>query len=66
MFYIPLILLIIAALIFFFKVTLTEEKHDEIVKELNKRLEKDESTDPDSAVSDDNNFVAPTTVKTGL
>lgn len=38
MFYIPIVLLVIAALIFWLKVTLTEEKHAEIVRELKKRL----------------------------
>lgn len=40
MFYIPIVLLVIAAIIFFSKVTLTEARHEEIVKELKKRLSK--------------------------
>lgn len=40
MFYIPIVLLIIAALLFYFKVTLTEEEHKKIVAELEKRLQK--------------------------
>ncbi len=40
MFYIPIVLLIIAAIIFLAKVTLTEKMHAEIVEKLNARLEK--------------------------
>ncbi|WP_415548776.1 MFS transporter [Lentilactobacillus diolivorans] len=42
MFYIPIALLIIAALIFFAKVNLSEAQHAEIVKTLNARLEKEQ------------------------
>ncbi|MGP4117631.1 glycoside-pentoside-hexuronide (GPH):cation symporter [Levilactobacillus zymae] len=52
MFYIPIVLLIIAAVIFFFKVTLTEAKHAEIVKELRKRLEKQDAATPKSTLND--------------
>ncbi|MDT6981322.1 glycoside-pentoside-hexuronide (GPH):cation symporter [Levilactobacillus zymae] len=52
MFYIPIVLLIIAAVIFFFKVTLTEAKHAEIVKELRKRLEKQDAATPKSTLTD--------------
>lgn len=38
MFYIPIVLLIVAAIIFFFKVNLSEDQHVEIIKELNSRL----------------------------
>ncbi|MFD1454687.1 glycoside-pentoside-hexuronide (GPH):cation symporter [Levilactobacillus lanxiensis] len=38
-FYMPMILLIVAALIYQFKVTLSEKKHAEIVKELESKLE---------------------------
>ncbi|WP_061775610.1 glycoside-pentoside-hexuronide (GPH):cation symporter [Levilactobacillus senmaizukei] len=38
-FYMPMILLIVAALIYQFKITLSEKKHAEIVRELEKKLE---------------------------
>lgn len=38
MFYIPMILLIISAFIFFKKVTLTEKKHDDVVRALRQKL----------------------------
>jgi len=38
-FYMPMILLVVAALIYQFKVTLSEKKHAEIVKELESKLE---------------------------
>ena len=44
MFYIPIILLIIAALIFYFKVTLTEEQHAKIVAALEKKLNTNQTT----------------------
>ncbi|KRO09423.1 galactose cation symporter [Paucilactobacillus hokkaidonensis] len=53
MFYIPIILLVISALIFLGKVTLTESRHEEIVVELKKRLNKDnQSTSESNAGSD--------------
>lgn len=44
MFYIPIILLILAAIIFYAKVTLTEEKHAQIVRELEAKLDKSQTT----------------------
>lgn len=41
MFYGPMILLVISALIFLWKVTLTEEKHADVVKQLRKKLTND-------------------------
>lgn len=38
MFYIPMVLLIISAIIFLRKVTLTEEKHADVVKALRQKL----------------------------
>ncbi|GAY72291.1 glycoside-pentoside-hexuronide (GPH):cation symporter [Lentilactobacillus curieae] len=58
MFYIPIILLIVAAFIFFRKVTLTEEKHAEIVKTLQAKLggSSNNSVDTDtSTISDIDN-----------
>ncbi|MCI1553152.1 MAG: glycoside-pentoside-hexuronide (GPH):cation symporter [Levilactobacillus sp.] len=43
MFYIPIVLLILAALLFYFKVDLTEAKHQKIVAELQKRLKRDQT-----------------------
>jgi len=37
-FYMPMVLLVISALIYQFKVTLSEKKHAEIVKELESKL----------------------------
>jgi lactose/raffinose/galactose permease len=48
MFYGPMVLLIIAALIFYWKVTITEEKHAEIVKELRQKL----TNNPDMIAED--------------
>lgn len=44
MFYIPIVLLIIAALIFLSKVTLTEARHAEIVRELKQKLGQDKQS----------------------
>lgn len=41
MFYGPMVLLVISALIFLWKVTLTEEKHADVVKQLRKKLTND-------------------------
>ncbi|MFC6289089.1 glycoside-pentoside-hexuronide (GPH):cation symporter [Levilactobacillus angrenensis] len=41
MFYIPIVLLVLAALLFYFKVDLTEAKHQKIVAELQKRLKRE-------------------------
>lgn len=49
MFYIPIVLLVIAAIIFWVKVTLTEKKHDEIVRELEKRLANGQNVEADDA-----------------
>ena len=43
MFYIPIALIIISVLIYWFKVTLTEKKHAEIVRQLEERLRKEEA-----------------------
>lgn len=43
MFYGPVILVVLAALVYFFKVKLTEDKHREIVTELEKKLEAEKS-----------------------
>lgn len=43
MFYIPIVLLVLAALLFYFKVDLTEAKHQKIVAELQKRLKREQS-----------------------
>lgn len=43
MFYGPVILVVLAALVYFFKVKLTEDKHREIVSELEKKLKAEES-----------------------
>ncbi|MGX6429833.1 glycoside-pentoside-hexuronide (GPH):cation symporter [Levilactobacillus yonginensis] len=52
MFYIPIVLLIIAALIFYAKVDLTEAKHAEIVAELRKRLKAQQSQDASAQQAD--------------
>ncbi len=52
MFYIPIILLVIAAIIFGSKVTLTEAKHAEIVKELSKRLKTENGGKEETATTD--------------
>lgn len=44
MFYIPIALLVVAALIFLGKVTLTEARHEEIVTELKKKLEQNKQS----------------------
>lgn len=49
MFYIPIVLLIIAAIIFYTKVTLTEAKHAEIVAELRTRLKAKSTTPTETA-----------------
>ena len=43
MFYIPIALIVISVLIYWFKVTLTEKKHAEIVRQLEERLRKEEA-----------------------
>lgn len=43
MFYIPIALIIISVLIYWFKVKLTEKKHAEIVRQLEERLRKEEA-----------------------
>jgi lactose/raffinose/galactose permease len=43
MFYIPIILIVISVIIYWFKVTLTEKKHAQIVIELEKRLHEEEA-----------------------
>lgn len=43
MFYIPIVLLVIAAVIFFAKVKLSEVEHKKIVEELEDRLEKQQA-----------------------
>ncbi|WP_125684391.1 glycoside-pentoside-hexuronide (GPH):cation symporter [Levilactobacillus yonginensis] len=52
MFYIPIVLLIIAALIFYAKVDLTEAKHAEIVAELRKRLKAQQSQNASAQQAD--------------
>lgn len=52
MFYIPIVLLVIAALIFFAKVNLTEARHAQIVKELEKRLSNKQPEKPQSTLED--------------
>ncbi|KRM11897.1 galactose cation symporter [Paucilactobacillus suebicus DSM 5007 = KCTC 3549] len=61
MFYIPIVLLVIAAFIFFAKVNLTEKRHAEIVKELEARLEKkevnvDETGSVEQSENNDSNY----------
>jgi len=48
-FYMPMILLVLAALIYQFKVTLSEKKHAEIVRELEKKLETEQAEEKVSA-----------------
>ncbi|WP_203641066.1 glycoside-pentoside-hexuronide (GPH):cation symporter [Levilactobacillus andaensis] len=48
-FYMPMILLVLAALIYQFKVTLSEKKHAEIVRELEKKLETEQAEEKASA-----------------
>ncbi|KRK86705.1 Na+ xyloside symporter related transporter [Levilactobacillus koreensis JCM 16448] len=48
-FYMPMILLVLSALIYQFKVTLSEKKHAEIVRELEKKLETEQAEEKASA-----------------
>ncbi|GAW98608.1 glycoside-pentoside-hexuronide (GPH):cation symporter [Secundilactobacillus mixtipabuli] len=57
MFYIPMVLLVISAIIFFNKVQLSEKKHAKIVQKLEEKLGVDDDTDTDADVNIDSSVV---------
>lgn len=61
MFYIPMVLLIISAVIFYFKVTLSEKKHDQVVQKLKAKLADGQQAGETVTAKTSHGKVAPTT-----
>lgn len=55
MFYVPMILLVIAAVIFFFKVKLNESEHEKVMRQLEERLQKNQQATTSEVMTDESN-----------